>query len=141
MIENILNVIGVDVKRIADALEKFNSINEKTVKGTIFVDESVKTKTKPKKAAKKKEKPAVKEEPPEVKVSVDDLDGEVSTLTADDVKAEAKKLVDHTPNSRKGYEKAENIIKELGAASLKAIVPEKYEIAISLFRKAITEWK
>ncbi len=138
--------LEIETKRIADALEKISGTLEAQVK--FLTEGGTVAKTKKKKAAKKikdtaNEEPAVEEPAVEETVSVDDLDGEVaepeSKFSAEDVKAAAKVLVD-SGEGRSGFEKAQKIIKGLGAASLKTIVPGKYAEAIKLFGKAVAGW-
>lgn len=61
-------------------------------------------------------------------------------LTFDDVKEEARILVDNFPENRKGFEKAKKILKKLGADELDALVPEKFAEAVNAFRKAVKTW-
>ncbi len=61
-------------------------------------------------------------------------------LTFDDVKEEARILVDNFPENRKGFEKAKKILKKLGADELDALVPEKFAEAVNAFRKAVKAW-
>ncbi len=123
--------IELSLERIAIALEK---IARKGNFKQVDIEYPVaKPKAKPKKKEKKdipieKIKKAVKE----VKVS--------KKLTAEDVKVEARKLVDGT-GDRKGFEKAQQILKKLGVSSLKELMPEKFAEAINEFSKAIINFK
>lgn len=134
-----------ELKRIADVLEKVVIEVAKRGGETKQVTEKKTRKTRTKKAEPVvEETSAVTETEP---ASVDDLDGEVggaveleSRFSAEDVKAAAKELVDSV-EGREGFEKAQEIIKKLGAVSLKTIVPKKYSDAINLFRKAVAGWK
>ncbi len=59
-------------------------------------------------------------------------------LTIKDVTDEARDLVDGFAKDRKGYEKAKQVLRKVGAASLKDLAPEKYAEAVNGFRNAIS---
>ncbi len=61
-------------------------------------------------------------------------------ITADDVKKEARILVDNFTEDRRGFEKAKKILKKLDASGLDDLVPEKYADAVNAFRKAVKAW-
>lgn len=161
-IENHLNIIGVDLKRIADALE---NVSKKIIGITLGKGYGAGETTKPKKnevvkktrgKGKKKEETVVADIGVDY-IKVDDLDKNTSPvkgypvelegenekiITAEDVKLEARKFVDGagTDKKRERFEEAKKIIKILGATSLDKIDCEKYREAINLFRKASEGW-
>ncbi len=92
-------------------------------------------KEKPKKKAKEKKKAKPKKK---TNVTMEDM---ISTkpkkLTIEDVRDEARELVDGFKQDQKGYNKAQEILRALGTASLRELVPEKYTDAINAFRRTV----
>ncbi len=132
-IDNDIHVIKELIRELVD-LHK-----EKTPFKTIdtLIHDAKKAKTKIKVKAQAIEKPkAKKEEKPkeELKPVVK------KELTADDVKQEARKLVDGFKTSRKGFEKAQQILRKFGAPSLEALLPEKYVGVVNAFRDAVKKF-
>ncbi len=131
--------IEKSLERIASALEKLVDLNDKPVSAYQALGEKPEKKEKPKKKAKPK-----KEDIPldKIKKAVKDVKKkeEVKKLTFEDVKKEARILVDGT-GDRKGFEKAQLILKKLGAPSLKELVPAMYAEAVNDFIKAVKNFE
>ncbi len=122
--------IELSLERIAIALEK---IARKGNFKQVDIEYPVaKPKTKPK---KKKDIPIAK-----IKKAVKEVKA-LKKLTAEDVKAEARKLVDGFKQDQKGFNKAQQILKSLGASSLKDLLPKDYTFAINAFKLAVYGYK
>ncbi len=116
-IENDIHVIKELIRELVD-LQKGKPF--KTIDTLIHDAKKEKTKTKAKVVSK-----------------TETVQVELKPLTADDVKMEARKLVDGFKTNRKGFEKAKKILDKLGTTRLENLVPEKYAEAINEFRKAV----
>ncbi len=131
-------MIESSLEIIARELTKLVKLQTEKVHGSVIVykkDDEPDTVI-PKKKEKKEKK--VKPEKKEKRVKPEKKVEKVSKkLTIKDVTDEARNLVDGFPEGRKGYEKAKQVLRKVGAASLKDLAPEKYAEAINGFRSAI----
>lgn len=103
---------------------------------------------KPKRGRKKKEKPEAEQEnentfvrapyQPSV-VNVDKQEEAISTVSCDDIRLMAKKLVD-CDNTGDGLAAAKKIMAELGVDKIDNTPEDKKVILYNMFRKAAEEW-
>ena len=155
-----------ELKRIADALEKF--VELKPEYKSVHIDPTVKvmdvkvttidkgdslfgevTKDAPKEKPKSKKKVKsdftldqvkARKSKKEAKLVVKKEAKKAEKLTKEDVVKEARVLVDGYRENRRGFEKAKQILNKLGAPEMDLLASEKFAEAINEFRKAVKKF-